>query len=216
MLVCVFPLCLLHARPRVQRAPGFPCALLLFEGVHIDAKLGRIAPRECGRTSTRCMTIELEIHTHVISGKRLVRRSSQRRRKRDPSIGIHGVDGFREGLNPSYELQGFGGSLGWNAALPVASPPPELWVASSSQSCRIRYSSSGVLFSSGAGWVERSDTHQLLLVGRWVSQRAQPILRAIAACAALLRGGIWLDSRLPSLHSAALMRAACSGFRKPS
>jgi FMN phosphatase YigB (HAD superfamily) len=28
------------------------------------------------------------------------------------------------------------------------------------------------------GWVERSDTHQLLFMGRWVSQRAQPILRA--------------------------------------
>ena len=52
------------------------------------------------------------------------------------------------GLQPL--LQGFGGSLGQNAALPDASPPPELWVASSSQSCRIPYSSSGVLFSSGA------------------------------------------------------------------
>src|SRR6266581_2350377 len=60
--------------------------------------------------------------------------------------------------NPPYELlQGFGGSLGQNAALPDASPPPELWVASSSQSCRIPYSSSGVLFSSGAGWVEPTD-----------------------------------------------------------
>jgi len=39
---------------------------------------------------------------------------------------------------------------------------------------------------------------------------------AIAACAALLRGGIWLRSQSPSLHSAALMRATCSGFRKPS
>jgi len=118
---CAFFCACLHTRPRVQRAPGFPCALF-FQRAAIDAKLGRIAPRECGRTSTRCMTIELEIHTHVISGKRLVRRSSQRRRKRDPSIGIHGVDGFREGLNPSYELQGFGGSLGWNAALPSHHP----------------------------------------------------------------------------------------------
>src|SRR5882757_11522116 len=32
--------------------------------------------------------------------------------------------------------------------------------------------------SESVGWVERSDTHQLLFVGRWVSQRAQPILRA--------------------------------------
>src|ERR1700736_6035267 len=27
MLVCVFLLCSLHTRPRVQRAPGLPCAL---------------------------------------------------------------------------------------------------------------------------------------------------------------------------------------------
>jgi hypothetical protein len=70
--------------------------------------------------------------------------------KRYPSIAVCEGDGFREGLNASYELQGFGGSLGQNAALPDASPPPELWVASSSQSCRIPYSSSGVLYSSGA------------------------------------------------------------------
>jgi hypothetical protein len=31
MLVCVF-LCTLHTRPRVQRAPGLPCALYLLEG----------------------------------------------------------------------------------------------------------------------------------------------------------------------------------------
>jgi hypothetical protein len=39
---------------------------------------------------------------------------------------------------------------------------------------------------------------------------------AIAACAALLRGGKWLDSQLPSLHRAAFMQATCSSFRKPS
>src|SRR3982074_3528778 len=60
MLVCVFPCALLHARPRVQRAPGFPCALLLLSRVKIDAKLGRIAPRECEVVfvSTRCLKIE--------------------------------------------------------------------------------------------------------------------------------------------------------------
>src|SRR4051812_21090603 len=35
----------LHARLRVQRAPGIPCAL---SNRAVDAKLGRIAPRECG------------------------------------------------------------------------------------------------------------------------------------------------------------------------
>src|ERR1700704_1618036 len=60
MLVCVFPCALLHARPRVQRAPGFPCALLLLSRVKIDAKLGRIASRECEVVfvSTRCLKIE--------------------------------------------------------------------------------------------------------------------------------------------------------------
>ena len=61
---CAFFCAVLHTRPRVQRAPGFPCALLFLSRAAIDAKLGRIAPRECGRTSSRCMTIELEIHTH--------------------------------------------------------------------------------------------------------------------------------------------------------
>src|SRR5215207_8276800 len=39
-----------HTRPRVQRAPGIPCALC-FEGEDNEfAKLGRNTPRECGRT----------------------------------------------------------------------------------------------------------------------------------------------------------------------
>src|SRR5882757_8090290 len=124
---------------------------------------------------------------------------SEIRDSRDPGPGLRGAchraalraDPLApSGLQPL--LQGFGGSLGQNAALPDASPPPELWVASSSQSCRIPYSSSGVLFSSGAagrmGGANGSrecapddklrDTHQLLLVGRSVSQRAQPIRRA--------------------------------------
>src|SRR5438067_550310 len=46
---CAFLLCLLRTRPRVQRAPGFPCTLLFLQRVAIDAKLGRIAPRQCGR-----------------------------------------------------------------------------------------------------------------------------------------------------------------------
>jgi hypothetical protein len=37
----------LHTRPRVQRAPGFPCALF-FWGETFLSRPGRIAPRECG------------------------------------------------------------------------------------------------------------------------------------------------------------------------
>jgi hypothetical protein len=37
-----------HARLRVHRAPGIPHALY---GAEIHSRLGRIAPRECGRTT---------------------------------------------------------------------------------------------------------------------------------------------------------------------
>jgi hypothetical protein len=42
----------LHARPRVQRAPGFPCALCLWRD-KVPANLGRVAPRECGLVGLR-------------------------------------------------------------------------------------------------------------------------------------------------------------------
>src|SRR3981081_4851242 len=49
MLVCVFLCTLLHTRPRVQQAPGIPCALLLWANDFTN--LGRIAPRDCGVVS---------------------------------------------------------------------------------------------------------------------------------------------------------------------
>ena len=42
-------LCTLHTRPRVQRAPGLPCALI---GRELRSSLGCIAPRECETVST--------------------------------------------------------------------------------------------------------------------------------------------------------------------
>jgi hypothetical protein len=48
---CVFLPLYLHTRPRVQRAPGFPCALFVFGGWQLIANLGRHAPRECGCVS---------------------------------------------------------------------------------------------------------------------------------------------------------------------
>jgi hypothetical protein len=53
MLVCALLCTNLHTRSRVQRAPGFPCALV-FEGAETDAKLGRSAPRERGVVSSGC------------------------------------------------------------------------------------------------------------------------------------------------------------------
>ena len=43
-----FLLCISHTRPRVQRAPGLPCALCIRGGSEVDTNLGRSAPRECG------------------------------------------------------------------------------------------------------------------------------------------------------------------------
>jgi len=36
----------LHTRPRVQRAPGLPCALYFEEGGNEDANLGQMMPRD--------------------------------------------------------------------------------------------------------------------------------------------------------------------------
>jgi hypothetical protein len=75
---CAFFCACLHTRPRVQRAPGFPCALLFLSSVAIDAKLRRIAPREGGRTSSRCLTFESVFPKarHQRSAGRRARRNS--------------------------------------------------------------------------------------------------------------------------------------------
>jgi hypothetical protein len=44
---CAHPCAILHTRPRVQRAPGFPCALLHCGG-RTSAQSSGIMPRECG------------------------------------------------------------------------------------------------------------------------------------------------------------------------
>src|SRR6202166_4380087 len=44
---CAFFCACLHTRPRVQRAPGIPCALF-FWGESFLSRPGRFAPRECG------------------------------------------------------------------------------------------------------------------------------------------------------------------------
>src|SRR3954471_8178021 len=49
------PFCLRksHARPRVQQAPGLPCALQVLEGQTRMQNLGRSAPRECKSSFSR-------------------------------------------------------------------------------------------------------------------------------------------------------------------
>jgi hypothetical protein len=54
---CAFFSVLLHTRPRVQRAPGLPCALFAYWRRKFQANLGHIMPRECGLISSRCLGI---------------------------------------------------------------------------------------------------------------------------------------------------------------
>jgi hypothetical protein len=74
----------LHARPRVQRAPGFPCALC-FLRVKSCANLGHLMPRECGPIPSRCLTVKSEdtaitfrSELSVTSTRRLRRSSGSR------------------------------------------------------------------------------------------------------------------------------------------
>jgi hypothetical protein len=52
MLVCAILMRRLHTRPRVQRAPGLPCALRFRGGANDDANLGRKMSREHETIST--------------------------------------------------------------------------------------------------------------------------------------------------------------------
>src|SRR5882724_12299476 len=119
------------------------------------------------------------------------------------------VDGFRKGLNPSYEL---------------------CKVLAAALARMRRYRTHHPHRS--CGWLRQAKAAESLIAvpafyfpAQRVGRISESVIRrrnsgairlAIAACAALLRGGIWLGSQLLSLHSAALMRATCSGFRKPS
>src|ERR1700712_5619686 len=49
---CAHFLLPLHMRPRVQRAPGIPCALWIGEGEDFPANLGQIVPRKCETVSS--------------------------------------------------------------------------------------------------------------------------------------------------------------------
>jgi hypothetical protein len=60
MLVCRHSCALWHMRPRVQRAPGIPCALFSKRGTTSLQNLGQIMPRDRGRI----------LSSHVVPDKR--------------------------------------------------------------------------------------------------------------------------------------------------
>src|ERR1700743_99302 len=60
MLVCVFFMCSLHTRPRVQRAPGLPCALFLL-GRRLVQNPGETRRENAGDCLRGCLTIESEM-----------------------------------------------------------------------------------------------------------------------------------------------------------
>src|SRR5713101_4756173 len=116
---CAFFCALLHARPRVQRAPGFPCALLFLSRAAIDAKLGRIAPRdrEAVSADTRCLKIEsADIYRarmrhipHVVIAR--LDRATQGGFNRSSQHPLYGsLVGIRRGFPPVFSSQGFSGA----------------------------------------------------------------------------------------------------------
>ena len=63
----------LHTRPRVQRAPGLPCALCYREGANEDANLGRTVPRDREVVSSRHCERSEAIHLPAYRKNRLLR-----------------------------------------------------------------------------------------------------------------------------------------------
>jgi hypothetical protein len=59
----------LHTGPRVQRAPGLPCALCFREGEKLMANLGRNASRDREVVSIRHCERSEAIHCHLMHGK---------------------------------------------------------------------------------------------------------------------------------------------------
>jgi hypothetical protein len=51
-------LCILHTRPRVQRAPGFPCALFCQEGRKLRQSSGASRREDAESHPQRCLTRE--------------------------------------------------------------------------------------------------------------------------------------------------------------
>src|SRR4051794_6892841 len=72
----------LHARPRVQRAPGIPCALSIRA---VDAKLGRTAPRERGGVTGSTAVIARQ--TRSVCAR-------ERERRSDPALRRGRMDCF--------------------------------------------------------------------------------------------------------------------------
>ena len=58
---------LLHTRPRVQRAPGLPCALC-FKGAELPANLGLFGPRERGVISFKGGGARRAATDHILEG----------------------------------------------------------------------------------------------------------------------------------------------------
>ena len=67
---CAFSCCHLRTRPRVQRAPGLPCALFLARGVKVTQSPGAICVAAMrSRVRDRCLTFESEIQPRCRPGQ---------------------------------------------------------------------------------------------------------------------------------------------------
>jgi hypothetical protein len=120
MLVCAFPCATLHTRPRVQRAPGLPCALCALRGSETDAKLGRIAPRERGRL-THYSVFERSMPSDLIRGWIPVRvKKTRQNNNRVPAWSIYSAVDLRTASTQKKSENQLVGVAGFEPATPAS------------------------------------------------------------------------------------------------
>src|SRR3981189_3758991 len=65
---CAFLFALLHTRPRVQRAPGFPCALSSSRGWELTQSSGEQRRENAETCPRRCLTFESDVSPPSLRG----------------------------------------------------------------------------------------------------------------------------------------------------
>ena len=93
---CAFFCALLHTRPRVQRAPGFPCALLLFSRATVPRKARAHRAAATRAHGLALLTVESEARS-VVENPVIKHRSSNTRHC-ERSEAIHGAANWKDGL----------------------------------------------------------------------------------------------------------------------
>jgi hypothetical protein len=98
-----FLLCMLHTRPRVQRAPGLPCALCALRGWNVTQSSGGSRREKAVAYPHRCLTIESEVSP---------RHCEERQRRSNPCCSGW-IDGLLRFARNDVERANFAEIVGW-------------------------------------------------------------------------------------------------------